>query len=97
MKIYISIPISMRDMNVVKAEINMAQVKLRTLGYIPVSPLEIEHKSSDYFTILGEDIAELLRCDGIYLCKGWVGSQGCNMEYEVAKLWGKKILEYDTV
>lgn len=97
MKIYISLPISGRDIDAVRAEINMAKVTLKELGYSSVSPLEIEHKSTDYYTILGEDITEILRCDGIYLCKGWVFSNGCNTEYEIAKQWGKKILSYDDI
>lgn len=35
---------------------------------------------------LGEDIKDLLECDVIYLCQGWLWSKGCRTELAVAKV-----------
>lgn len=46
---------------------------------------------------LGRCVTAILGCDAIYLDHGWRGSKGCNLEYRVAKIYGKEILGYDSM
>jgi hypothetical protein len=41
---------------------------------------------------MGRDIQALLECDAVYFCRGWQDSKGCQAEYEVAKIYGKKMV-----
>ena len=41
------------------------------------------------------DIARLVTCDAIILCRGWVKSRGCRLEHHIAKELGiQTILAY---
>lgn len=84
-KTYISLPISGRDMELVRTQADEAFDRLLRLGYVPVSPLDngvdkdaptCEHMKADYKLLLG--------CDAIYLCDGWQYSHGCMDELHVA-------------
>lgn len=44
---------------------------------------------------LGMCVTAVLESDAIYLDHGWGGSNGCNLEYRAAKIYGKKIFEHD--
>ena len=34
----------------------------------------------------------VIRCDGVYMCKGWEASMGCRMEEGLARFLGKEVL-----
>lgn len=38
----------------------------------------------DFETIMRIDTVLLLQCDAIYMMKGWEGSTGCQLEYDLA-------------
>lgn len=44
---------------------------------------------------LGMCVTAVLESDAIYLDHGWNGSDGCNLEYRAAKIYGKRIYEHD--
>lgn len=44
---------------------------------------------------LGDCVTAVLNCDAIYMDHGWQSSKGCNLEYRVAKIYGKTIFEHD--
>lgn len=44
---------------------------------------------------MGRCITLLLTCDAIYLDHGWNASNGCNLEYRAAKIYGKHIMNHD--
>lgn len=44
---------------------------------------------------LGMCVTAVLESDAIYLDHGWNGSNGCNLEYRAAKIYGKTIYEHD--
>ena len=44
---------------------------------------------------LGMCVTAVLESDAIYLDHGWNGSNGCNLEYRAAKIYGKAIYEHD--
>jgi hypothetical protein len=98
-KIYISIPITnLEDSVRTRCEDSLNDIKKRNLPYEVVCPIEdeegfenqitIEH---DYAYFMGEDIKLLLRCQAIYMSKGWEKSKGCRAEHELAKIYGLDI------
>jgi hypothetical protein len=84
-KVYISGPITGRDMTECKVDFNSAELWLTGLGYDVVNPLSydvIENRSwEDY---MKRDLKLLLDCDYIYLLDGWESSRGARLEYNVA-------------
>lgn len=62
-------------------------------GYVPVSPLEVSpNPDTPYSEHIGNDIAALLECDAVLFLRGWDTSKGCNAEFEVAKIYEKKLM-----
>lgn len=97
MKIYISLPISGRDLKDVKADICKAILALMNDGNngenTIITPLDIcKDINAPYSKLMGDDIAEILECDAVYFMKGWNDSKGCNLEYAAAKIYNKKIM-----
>lgn len=89
-KVYISLPISGRDLDDVRAQIEEASKLLRVHGYIPVSPLEIQPDlNAPYSVLMGNDIKALLECDAIIFLDGWEKSKGCKLEHCAATLYNK--------
>lgn len=41
---------------------------------------------------MAEDLQELFKCEGIYMCKNWVHSTGATIEHSIAKELGLKIM-----
>lgn len=93
MKIYISLPITGYDLQERK---QYAQsIKDFLLTYYKdcevITPFDIcneENKPYSYY--MGKDLEALLECNATYFCAGWQSSQGCLLEYEAAKIYGKK-------
>lgn len=98
---YICIPITDREHDVYKRA-NIAKEEVKKLGYIPISPLDLNQEvdnlaSDDYWTkigyYMGQDIQTIIeKCDAIYCCEGWQYSKGCNVERECAKQYNRTIL-----
>lgn len=92
MKIYISIPISGRDLEQVKSELRLVVSALRRHGHTPVSPLEVSPEPSvPYAVHMGLDITALLESEAVYFCKDWQNSKGCLAEFAVAQIYGKTL------
>ena len=96
-RIYISIPISGHDLTEVKEDAEYKQNML----YWAYKPNEWEiithfdvcpEPDKPYSYYMGKDIEALLECDAIFLCEGWQNSKGCMAEFEVARIYGKKIM-----
>lgn len=93
MKIYISIPISNRDLAAQQATAREIADNLRKLGHEPVNPFdtpEAPQGLSDkekYAYYMGEDIKRLLMCDAVFLCNGWSESRGCRLEAQTALIY----------
>lgn len=72
--------------------------KIKTLGHEPVNPFDTPHPpfgtspKEQYAYYMGEDIKRLLMCDAVYFCDGWMSSNGCNAEYQIARLYGLKTI-----
>lgn len=41
---------------------------------------------------LGESIKMMEEADGVYFCPGWMDAKGCQIEYEICKTYGLRIL-----
>ena len=92
-KCYISVPITGWDMKLVKTWIGQAKEELVKNGYVPVSPLDVNpDQCAPYSSYMGRAIEALLECDAVYFIRGWQTSEGCNAEFEVAKIYNKKLM-----
>ena len=101
-RIYISIPISGHDIEEVKAkaidiserllwdvfELKKGRNRPGVITLFDVCP----EPDKPYSYYMGKDIEALLECDAIFLCEGWQNSKGCMAEFEVARIYGKKIM-----
>ena len=89
-KIYISVPISGRNIEDVESDIIFASAQIEKHGCKAVSPLEVSpNPDASYEEHIGNDITELLRCDAILLLDNWQQSKGCLLENQAALLYGK--------
>jgi hypothetical protein len=92
MKMYLSLPISGRDLNQVKDYADLVKRAWVAKGYDVVTPFEIVPEDGmPYEYCMGKDIEELMKCDGIILCDDWFSSKGCRVECHVAQVYGLKI------
>lgn len=93
MKVYISLPISGKDIEEQKRHAGDVASFLMTAGFTPMSPFGNGlDKSASYEDHLREDLKMLLGCDAIFMCEGWQGSKGCTLEHEVAVTCGLTIV-----
>ena len=93
MKVYISLPITGRDIEQVEASCIFASAVLEKKGHTPVSPLDVsDNPDASYAEHMGNDITALLECDAVLFLDGWTASRGCNLEMEAAKIYGKEII-----
>jgi hypothetical protein len=85
MKVYISIPITGKDIDEQKRHAEDVASFLLAAGHTPVSPFDngLDDNAS-YEDHLREDTKMLLDCDAILMCKGYHVSHGCTFERDVA-------------
>lgn len=94
MKIYISLPISGKDLATQQALATQIAERIKALGHKPVNPFDTPHPpfgtspKEQYAYYMGEDIKRLLMCDAVYFCEGWNKSRGCLAESCIAQLYG---------
>lgn len=92
-KVYISIPISGKDITEVKLHLGLVKNGLISNDYEPVTPFDVSPDSNaSYAEHMGEDIQALLECNAVFFCRGWQDSKGCQAEYEVARIYGKQMV-----
>ena len=68
-----------------------AELKLKAEGHAVLNPCKNEGFSYKEYIDMG--LNELMRCDAIYLLKGWEESDGANLEYQYAVTTGMMILK----
>lgn len=92
-KLYISLPITGLPIDEVKKQAELYK-NLWCKKYEVITPFDINpDQDKTYSYYMGKDIEALLECDLIYMSPGWVHSKGCNAEYQIAKIYGIKILD----
>lgn len=101
---YICLPISGVTSDLWE-RLNTAKKEAEAMGFIPVSPLEVNNQTEqdpqyDRETVgvyMGRDLQTIIDdCDLIYVCNGWELSKGCNVEVECAIQYYKEII-YQTI
>ena len=86
--IYISLPITGHDEAVQRAKAGRISTMFYEMGYdTVVNPFDVYDawktvykREPTYSEIMEADLAELTKCDAIFMCNGWVESQGCRIE-----------------
>lgn len=98
-KYYISFPITGRNIQDVKVYANRVKGIWESKGFEIVNPFEVtEHfdgvkeGQSYYAYCMGKCVEALMKCDGIIMCTDWFYSKGCRLEYNVAEIYGLKVL-----
>lgn len=92
-KVYLSLPISGRELEEAKEYASKMKERLTYQGYEVITPFEINPNSEEpYSRLMGRCIEVLLECDAAYFCIGWQRSKGCMAEFEIARIMGKEIL-----
>lgn len=94
-KMYLSLPITGRDLGKVKEFAKVVKAKWEKMGYAVITPFEVcQDEGMPYSFYLGRDVEALLDCDGIILCYDWFSSKGCRAECTIAEIF-KKIIKTD--
>jgi hypothetical protein len=93
MKVYISGKITGLEYQEAYKMFEDAEKEVRNMGGVPVNPMKLEHKpNADWYDFMEKDIAELLRCEGIYMLENWGNSKGARIEYNIAREMDLKIV-----
>lgn len=93
MKVYISGKITGLEYQEAYKIFEDAEKEVRNMGGVPVNPMKLEHKpNADWYDFMEKDIAELLRCEGIYMLENWGNSKGARIEYSIATQMDLKIV-----
>jgi Domain of unknown function (DUF4406) len=84
MKLYVCGPMSgHKDHNF--PAFRAAAKELEAAGYEVVDPSTFDDNvGRSWADCLKRDLPEMLKCDGVALLLGWVGSRGANLEHRVA-------------
>lgn len=97
-KMYLSLPISGREIERVKEYARKVKKKWVEKGFEVITPFEVcPEPGMPYNYYMGKDVEALLGCDGIILCYDWFSSRGCRAECSVAEVYGKTIKIDNTV
>lgn len=85
MKVYISGKISETNIKDTRDDFEIVEMKLRDAGHEVVNPFKIKHSEKNTWEdYMRADIVELMKCDAIYLIKGWQYSKGAKIEVQLA-------------
>lgn len=93
MKVYISIPITGKDIDEQRRHADDVASFLLMAGHTPISPfnngLDVNASHEEH---MRADIKMLLDCDAVFFCKGASLSVGCLLEDEVATKCGLTVV-----
>jgi Domain of unknown function (DUF4406)/Domain of unknown function (DUF5664) len=91
--IYVAGPMrGIKDLNF--PAFDKARIKLKEEGYDVISPADLDrqHGLTNNKGYAKRDVAEILKCDAIYLLKGWEDSVGASAEFFLARWIGLDII-----
>lgn len=92
MKIYIAGRITGREIETAFKQFEQAENILKEWGEEIVNPMRLPHDhDKTWKSYMVECIAELVKCDSIYMLKGWQKSKGARLELHIAKKLNYKI------
>ena len=87
MKIYIAGPITNVPNH--KTRFAIAEKLLTSLGHTVINP--VKNDGFTYKEYIDMGLCELMRCNAIYMLKGWEKSNGARLEYTYAKVTNMKV------
>lgn len=97
MKVYISLPITGREVSEARQHADLVKAALSRQGHTVISPFEVyAGKNPDYYDYICADLRVLADCDAIMMCRRWGDSKGCRVEKAFADVYGKKVM-FETV
>ena len=88
MKIYIAGAIT--DNPNYEQQFAEAERKLASAGHAVINP--VKNLGFTYREYIDRGLNELMRCDAIYLLKGWEKSNGANLEYLYATITNMAVI-----
>ena len=91
MKVFISVPIEQSNVGFAVERARTMKRKVVRKGHECVTQFEASPGIADCPKHVGDNVAELLRCDALFLLSGWAAYMPCAVCWEVAQLYGKKI------
>ena len=105
MKLYIATPINARQEPTMREKLVAAKHRVGMLkeiladddrfkNYELISTFDFNDMCDTEEKAMSRCIYHVLTSDAIYLDHGWTASKGCNLEYQVAKIYGKQIFEH---
>lgn len=75
---------------------NEAALTLRGMGFSIINPAETPHPDNTAWEVcLRRDLIDVVRCVGVIVLQGWMGSRGARMETAVAKALAMPIIRYE--
>lgn len=93
-KIYISLPISDRDLEEVKKRAEYLKGQVDKDLYEAITPFDVcPDETLPYRELMGRDIAALMECDGVLFDYDWRESKGCRLEHAVAEIYNIRIYQ----
>lgn len=89
-RVYLSGAISSIPYEDAKEKFEKTEANLTAWGHEVVNPMKIVpyKKGRSWFSYMVRDIAQLVRCDAIYLLPNWKQSMGARIERRIAKILG---------
>lgn len=97
MKLYLSCPITGRNLHDVKAYVKRVKQRWESMGYDVVTPFDVCTGDWSYQKCMGRDIEVLLGCEGIIMCAEWFYSKGCRLEFSAAEIFKLKKFQDNTL
>lgn len=78
---------------ILKKQIIIPAVSAKNTSLSFVNPMTLNHKpNSEWEDYMITDIAELFKCDAIYMLENWRESKGARIEYHIAREMGMNII-----
>ena len=97
MKVYISLPITGKDLQEQKSCARNVASLLSETGFTPVNPFDNGlGDGAPYEEHMKTDLKLMFDCDAIILCDGWLQSKGCVLESVVAIACGMTVVDART-
>lgn len=98
-KLYLSLPITGREAEERRAyaDAMIEQINRIMPWYEVVNPLDNKLEYDVHWSKhMKADIAMLIECDAIYMCKDWQWSHGCKLEHDIATSCGLDVFYDDS-
>lgn len=96
MKIMISQPMRGKTNEEIRLEREILIEQLESKGYVVIDTIISEEAPKDIneaIFYLSKSIEFIGKVDGVVFMTGWENARGCKIEYQVAKNYGKFIME----